>query len=117
MAGIGPCGDSSPAAVRPLGKIADAFIGDVENNKSEGKAGVYAAGDREEELEDLDDQIDYVPREEVTEEGAVPQEEDQAQVKNRRRKRSSYASPAARSSRKRGRAQKCLQRPKSKIMS
>ncbi len=77
MAGIGPCGDPSPAAVRPLGKIVDAFICDDKNNKSEGKAGIYAAGDQEDELEDLDDDIEYVPREEPMEEGAGQQEESQ----------------------------------------
>jgi len=66
----------SPAAVRPLGKIADKSISDDEDNKSERKAGVYAAGDREEELEDLDDQIEYVPRDEAHEEDVVPQREE-----------------------------------------
>ncbi len=64
MAGIGPIGESLPAAVRPLGKVVDTTSDDKESSE---KAGIYAAGEPEEELEDLNDETDYVLGEEPTE--------------------------------------------------
>ena len=80
MAGIGLESDSSPAAVRPLGKHVDTCIIECGSKEPE-KAGIYAAeGDEDED--DLFDETEYVPREEPAEESAQRQGLEVAVVEN-----------------------------------
>ena len=74
MAGIGLESDSSPAAVRPLGVRVDTstFIGGSGDERPSEEAGIQVA-EGDVEGDELNDEIEYVPREEPLTEGAQHQ--------------------------------------------